>query len=119
MSIKRRDKTEVELCSGGLGRVRRQSIERWGRFGRRVCGVARGREGSYEYRVSEWEKICILTLTFTNVVNDKLSRSGVCITQQKMAVWSTLGHLMMWRFNSIGSCDKVRSRIISFRSIAI
>jgi hypothetical protein len=42
-SVKRRERNDVELCGVGVETsARRESIQRWRRFGRRACGPVRG-----------------------------------------------------------------------------
>lgn len=59
---------------------------------------------------------CVRTLT--NVVNDRLSRSGVCVMQRSTAMWSSLGHPITWRPDSRGSCARVLWNTFSLRSSA-
>lgn len=56
MSIRMRERNEAESCEVGLEtRVRRESIDRWRRFGKRGCGDVWGREASCGYSKSQRE----------------------------------------------------------------
>jgi hypothetical protein len=56
-SVRMRERRELEFGEGVDMWGRRDSMDRWRRFGRRGSGEVRGREDSYEYGVGEREYI--------------------------------------------------------------